>query len=423
MPASNSPTFTASSPSVPNKARKRILLVDDETAVLELFKLMFEPMKAHWEVHVSSNPTEALALVQQQPFEVVVSDMRMPGMSGIELLNAVMQISPKTARIILSGYADQEQAAKCAGAAHQFLLKPCDLATLSSTLSRVCALEIFLHNESLQALAARMTTLPSVPIVYFRLLKELQNPNTTIETVGELVAQDPSLTAKLLQLVNSAFFGISRRLANPVEAVQVLGINTIRSLAMGIQTFSCFKQSEVQAISIDRMWKHSLATGLVAKQIAQLAHTGPPMADEAFIAGLLHDLGILMLSVNLPTQYQEATRLAKEQSIALWKAEEQVFGATHADVGAYLLGLWALPVPIVEAVALHHYPLKSIHCNFSPLTAVHVANALVRETACGTDPATHAVPLEETYLAACGVDKFIPYWRSKIAALELAAAA
>ena len=396
------------------RLKKRILFVDDELPILDLFSMMFRKVATDWDVALSRSGAEALALMDQQPFEVVVSDMRMPGMNGAQFLSKVMQRHPKTARLILSGYAEQEAVAKCIGAAHQFLMKPCDLATLQTTLKRVCSLDVFLRNDTLKALVVKMTVVPSVPSVYYRVLKELQSPNASAESIGEIVALDPGMTAKLLQLVNSAFFGFSRKVCNPSEAVQMLGIATVRSLAVSIHAFSCFEQSKVAFFSIGQMWNHSLHTGLYAQKIAQSARMGRPTTEEAFIAGLLHDLGKLMMCANMPDRYQQAQALAREKQITIRDAEQQVFGATHADVGAYLLGLWGLPVPIVEAVALHHQPLKAISRSFTPLVAVHVANVLDHEYT-GEDGGAIASGLDQEFLKQVGVLDQVDDWRTQLA--------
>jgi len=400
-----------------NGTRKKIIFVDDEPTILECFEILFQPMSHEWDLSFQTSGIEALALMKKKNFDVIVSDMRMPGMNGAQLLVEVVQQHPHIVRFILSGYAEQEAVAKCVGAAHQFLMKPCDLETLKSALVRVCALDVFLRNDKLKALVSKMSVLPSVPSVYFRVLKELQSPYARIEKIGEIVATDPGMTAKLLQLVNSAFFGISRRISSPTEAVQFLGLGTVRSLALSIHAFSSFEESKATAFSVQRVWNHSLQTGLGARKIAQLVNEDVQMADEAFIAGLLHDLGKMMLCSNNADEYERASDLARNQHITIGEAEQQIFGATHADIGAYLLGLWGLPVSIVEGVALHHTPGKAALRNFSPLTAVHVANVLQHETAPeskGEAPAS----LDADYLAGLRLQEYLPQWRAAISRIS-----
>jgi len=390
--------------------KKRLLFVDDEPGMLDLFRLMFKGMNEQWEMFFATSGPDALALLEKMPFEVIITDMRMPGMNGAQLLSEVMHRYPRTARIILSGYAEQEAVAKCVGAAHQYLIKPSDLATLKSTLSRVCALDLFLSNETLKALVSKMGVLPSLPSLYFRILQELQSPFASIERIGEIVTMDPAMTAKMLQLVNSAFFGVSRKIANAAEAVSLLGVGTVRSLAISLHAFSCFDQSKLNEFSFERIWDHSMTTGVLAKKITQLRNVERTMADESFIAGLLHDIGKLMMISNLPDQYRQALTLARQKPLTISEAEREVFGATHADVGAYLLGLWGLPVPIVEAVALHHTPSKNISRHFSPLTAVHVADVLEHERS-GSPNSISSPHLDADYLAEANLQNEVTHWR------------
>jgi HD-like signal output (HDOD) protein len=394
--------------------RKRILFVDDEPAILELYRLMFKAMNQEWDLSFARSGTEALAVMEKLPVEVVVTDMRMSGMNGAQLLNEVMQRYPKTVRLILSGYAEQEAVAKCVGAAHQYLMKPCDFPTLKSTLVRVCALDVFLRNDTLKQLVARMGALPSLPSLYFRILQELQSPNSSTERIGEIVAMDPAMTAKILQLVNSAFFGVRRKISNTAEAVQLLGVGTVRSLAISIHAFSCFDQAKLKQFPFEALWNHSLIVGVCAKKITQMHGDDAVMGDEAFIAGLLHDIGKLMMAANLSDQYRAASDLVTQKQIPAWQAEQQVFGADHSEVGAYLLGLWGLPVPIVEAVALHHCPAKNVNGAFCPLTAVHVANALHHEVSGLTATEPRSL-IDLGYLAGLGLKDSLESWRQRFA--------
>ena len=390
--------------------KKRILFVDDEPLMGDLFRLMFESMKDEWELYFANSGPEALELLEKIPCEVVVSDMRMPGMNGAQLLNEVMKRYPRTARIILSGFAERETVAKCVGAAHQFLQKPSDILTLKQTLTRVCALDLFLQDEKLRALVAQMGVLPSSPSLYFRVLQELQAPDASAERIGELVGMDLAMTGKLLQLVNSASFGISCKISNPTEAVRFLGVGMVRSLALAIHAFSCFDQAKLAEFSFARIWNHSVTVGVFARRMSQLEGAETMMVDEAFIAGLLHDIGKLMLITNMTDDYRGVMSLVHHQQMSVSAAESKIFGATHAEVGAYLLGLWGLPVPIVEAVALHHHPGTSINRLFCPLTAVHVANCLEVERSGGTYGEARSA-LDTEYLARLGLVDSVDRWR------------
>ena len=390
--------------------KKRVLFVDDETALLDLYKAVFDDERDQWEINYAPSANQALDIMGEEPMDVVVSDMRMPGMSGAQLLQETMKRHPKTSRLIMSGYADAEQIAQCLGATHQFIAKPFELGTLRGTIGRVCALDNCLLDDKLKSLVSQLRTLPSLPSLYFRIIEALSVEETTLEQIGKIIASDPSMTAKMLQLVNSAFFGIARRIANPVEAVQFLGVGRVRSLVLSLHVFSRFEQSRFKNFSIEQVWKHSMSTGLVAQKIARLQKMDRAFQDETYVAGMLHDIGKVMLAASLPEQYEKAVAMTTEERIPLRDAEREIFGATHDQVGAYLLGLWGLPITIVEAVAFHHEPQQSAILAFSPLTAVHAASVLehdIREPKADTKD----IPLDREYLAKLNLNDRVKGWR------------
>jgi HD-like signal output (HDOD) protein len=374
---------------------------------------MLRSMRAEWEMEFVDGAEAALRLLNQKPFDVIVSDMRMPRMNGAELLAEVMKRHPNTVRLILSGYADKDLILKCVGSTHQYLAKPCDAESLKATVARASNLEDSLHNVRLKTLVCQMNRLPSVPTLYMQVVEKASRAGASIEDIGAVISRDIGMTAQVLKLTNSAFFGLPRQLASADEAVAYLGLETIKSLVLSIHAFSQFEKTETGPLKIESLWNHSMQVAGLAKRISKLEGQESNAAEEAFTSGMLHDIGKLVLSVNLPKDYTEATRLA-QSGMELPAAEEQVFGANHADVGGYLIGLWGLPVPVVEAVALHHCPTRSTQAGFSPLTSVHAANALEREQSHSANGAS-APPLDAQYLSRVGVSSRLPAWRQMMA--------
>jgi len=390
--------------------KKRILFVDDEEFALRGLDRLLRSMREEWEMEFLDSGEKALARMAEAPFDVIISDMRMPGMNGAELLNEVMKRHPKTVRLILSGYADRELILKCVGSTHQYLAKPCDAKTLKLTVQRAAHLEESLKSEKLRLLVNRCSILPSVPALYSEIIEALQNPETDVETIGAIVVKDVAMTAKILKLVNSAFFGLGHEISSPSEAVAYLGTDTINSLILATNAFSNSDKIQLDGFSMELLWTHSLAVASAAKAIAFYEGADRKLTDEAYVAGLLHDVGKLVFAINLPQEYSAALNLARENKIPLHLAEKQIFGADHADVGGYLLGLWGLPVPVVEAIALHHSPNFALLKSFSPLTAVHAGNVL----AAAEKPAVSGVPASEAdlnYLSAAGVKNQLNAWR------------
>ncbi|HLH55625.1 MAG TPA: response regulator [Verrucomicrobiae bacterium] len=389
---------------------KRVLFVDDESLVLQGLQRLLRPMRGEWEmVFVESGP-KALEMMEKAPFDVVVSDMRMPGMNGAELLGEVLKRFPKTVRLVLSGHADRDLVLKCVGSAHQYLSKPCQPEDLKAAIVRASGLEQSLRDQNLRQLISKMDRLPSIPALYAELVEMLQDPEVGVEEIGQLVAKDLGMTAKILKLVNSAFFGLGRAIASPAEAVSYLGVDTIKSLVLSIHAFSQFSTSRVPGFSIDGLWVESQQTAGVAKEIMRQEDFDQKVTDEAFVAGLLHDTGKLILASNFPAEYTQALRAAEQGTPALLAAEENTFGANHAEIGGYLLGLWGLPVRVVEAIALHHQPGKCVNPVFSPLTAVHLGAGLVKFHS-ATDLEMLKTEIDLQYLERLGLAGRLERWR------------
>jgi HD-like signal output (HDOD) protein/CheY-like chemotaxis protein len=394
--------------------KKRILFVDDEAMILQGLQRMLRSMRADWEMEFVDGAEAALRLLGQKPFDVIVSDMRMPRMNGAELLTEVMKRHPTIVRLILSGYADKDLILKCVGSTHQYLAKPCDTDSLKATIARASNLEDSFRNERLKTLVRQMKHLPSIPTLYTQVVKKISRPDTSVEEIGALIGRDISMTAQVLKLANSAFFGLQQQLSSPEEAVAYLGLDTIKSLVLSIHAFSQFDKAETGALKIAALWSHSLQVASSAKRISKLEGQDAKSAEEAFTAGLLHDIGKLVLAINLPNEYSEAVRLA-HTGLELPLAEHQVFSFNHADVGGYLIGLWGLPVPVVEAVALHHCPSRATQTAFSPLTSVHAANVLEWERANSVN-GTPGPQFDDGYLGLAGVSCRLVAWREALQA-------
>jgi len=285
--------------------RKRwLLFVDDEPLVLKGLERMMRSMRREWEMRFVSSGSEALKIMHRQSFDAIISDMRMPGMDGAQLLTEVMKSHPDAVRIILSGQLDQEMTMKTVRSAHQHLAKPCEPEILKSTLAQAFALRDILLNDNLKKLVSRIESLPSLPSLYLEIMEELQSANTSFQKVGEIIAKDVGMTAKILQMVNSAFFGLYRRISKPQEAVSLLGFETIKSLVLTAKIFSQFDQKKLVEFSLDELWTHSMLTGLFAKTISQTESNMGEGSDDAYLAGLLHDLGKLVLAQNLSDLYR-----------------------------------------------------------------------------------------------------------------------
>jgi HD-like signal output (HDOD) protein/CheY-like chemotaxis protein len=390
---------------------KTLLFVDDEPNVLQGLQRQLRPMRQEWNMNFMDGGQKALDFMATHPVDIVVSDMMMPGMDGSQLLTEVLKRHPQTVRIILSGHAEREAVLRLVGPAHQYLSKPCDADELRKAIARALSLRDLLGNERLKQLATRVKNLPTLPTLYNELTGELRQESPDMDRIGKIISRDIGMTAKMLQLVNSAFFGLAQPINNPQDAVIYLGLNTIRSLALSVGIFSQYDEKLCRLFSLDVLASHSWTVGVLARGVAHMEGQELKILDQCFLAGLLHDVGQLVLAAGLHEEYTEVIAKTSQQNLPVWQVEQELFGASHADVGAYLLALWGLPNPIIEAVAMHHEPSRSAAPEFSPAIAVHVADVFAHEFS-GIKTEVPLPQLDTAHLTTIGFAGRIETWRA-----------
>jgi HD-like signal output (HDOD) protein len=355
-----------------------VLFVDDEPAILELLPRVLADRRGNWRMRFAESAAKGLEWMSREPFDVVVSDLKMPGMNGIEFLKEVRERYPLSARIIYSSYSDQRSILECVGIIHQFLPKPCPLEIFKSSIERAAMIRTLLPNLAMREKVSKMERVLSMPPLYLELVHQLQSEETFIEDIAMTVSKDIGMTAQILKIVNSAFFGLAQPTSNLAEAIGYLGIDSVKYLVLAVGIFSQFQSRKLGGISLETLWQHSVRTGNAARLITKSEGGGCQMADDALAGGLLHDLGKLVMASAYPDRYEDVGRKAAEERTEWLVEERKAFGFDHAEVGGYLLGLWGLPPAVVEAVAFHHFPTKSEAPGFTALTAVHAANVLVQ---------------------------------------------
>jgi HD-like signal output (HDOD) protein len=281
----------------------------------------------------------------------VITDMRMPHIDGLEVLTAVKEKSPRTIRIILSGYAESAVVLAALPLVHQFLSKPCDAKTLRAVIER-CGMDSRLPDDrTLIGLVGSMACLPSTPSVLAELRRATADPDVAIDELIEICERDPALAAKVLQIANTAHFRGDVSMTSSIKiAVATLGTEVMRSLATSEMV--SLPSGAVCEAMIDTLQQQAVE----AARRARRSVTDPARADEAYTAGLLHDIGRLVLAHELGEAYLPAVEAAATTGAPLWECEQRLLGVTHQAVGAHLLGIWALPPELVEACERHHDP-------------------------------------------------------------------
>jgi len=331
-------------------------------------------MRTEWNMVFSGGGVEALQALERQTFDIVVTDLKMPGMNGAELLEEVRKRSPQSLRMILSGQADRETILRTVNPTHQYLSKPCEGEELKSRLIRAFALRDLLSNPELKGVVSRLDSLPSLPSLYLELNEELSKTEQSLEKVSRLVAADMAMTAKILQLVNSAFFGLRVEISDATRAIALLGFDIVKSLVLSAHIFSAFKTNLLSDADLQYLWQHSARTANYAKIIAKRENSDQKMTDDCFTAALLHDAGKLVMAFALREKYKAVVERVRREELGVYEAERDIFGCSHAEIAAYLFGLWSLPQRVIEAVAWHHTPSESPGDKFSVTAAVHLGS-------------------------------------------------
>jgi HD-like signal output (HDOD) protein len=386
--------------------RARILFVDDEVAVLQGLRDFLRKERHRWEVVFVSTGQHALDELAKAPFDLVITDMRMPGMDGADLLAKVKELYPAAARMVLSGQASREAVLRAMPLAQQFLAKPCEAPEVQAVIERTFGLKALLANERILGIIGTLESLPSVPKTYLELTATAAQQTSTIADLADIVERDPATSAKVLQLVNSAYFGGQQRATSIRGAVSYLGVDLVKGLALASSTFSTAENLSVEGFSLEELRSSSLLVAQVARRLV----VNQKLRDEAFTTGLIHDVGKIVMAIGLPAEYSRVAAEAARSGLSTHLVEHEIFGVSHAEVGAYLLGLWGLPFSIVEAVAYHHRPGAVLEGDCELLAAVHAADALVD---------SRGVAVDKNFLALKGFDSRLPQWQA-IAAQEAA---
>jgi len=355
-----------------------VLFVDGDAQLLKSLERLIASRHTNWKARFAHDGIEALQTLHEQACDVIISDADLKAMSGSALLDQVKEHWPMTLRILLTDQMDQKAISSLLKSAHQLLSKPCPLHQLVDAVECAISLRSLYMNEAVRGIIHRMTQLPVVPRIYMELTQELRKDDCAPNALGAIIARDMGLTAGILKLANSPFFGLSRRIESPQQAVSLLGVNILKGLVIYESVFKTLDPSHYPDFDVERLWMHSLDQARCCKAVAKAEGKRGQDLDNAFSAGLLHDIGKIVLAEGCPEEYVRVVRKSQSENRPLVESETALLGITHAEVGAYLLGLWAFPEPVVIAIAQHHDPSRDEHPSL--LTAIlHSVDVLMHD--------------------------------------------
>jgi putative nucleotidyltransferase with HDIG domain len=386
----------------------RIMFVDDDVNVLEAMQRTMRPMRHEWSMEFVSSGSEALERLARTPADVIVTEMCMPGMDGWQLLAEVKALYPQTVRLVLSGHADPGAIMRLVGTAHQYIAKPGETATLKAAIAQTQLLKRLLSSDRLAALVGSVGILPSCPKAFQEISACLRQPTASAADAARIIGRDAAMTANLMKLVNSAFFGSWRPISSVERALAYLGLDTVAALALGHSLFQNGGSSAPGGVNLESLWQHSLRTAMAARAIALVEKLPTARVEEAFLAGMLHDIGrVVYATRSAPNPGEPA---GSDEDTA-----EQV-DLHHAEVGACLLGLWGFPSNIVAAVALHHAPIYRADNGFDLTVLINIADRL-SDAHGAKAPGAVELGIEPGLLEGLGLLNHLPQWLAALAVL------
>jgi putative nucleotidyltransferase with HDIG domain len=395
-------------------ATKSILLaVDDPQTLVDIH----QALGAEWEATTVASEADALGQLAERSFNALLVDFNLGSPDASELLNQALEKRPETSRFLLAYEADLALVAAKVLGSHQILPKPVEPASLKSRIEN--GINDCNSNESGSDATKDANGKPIIPSVYSDVLKALDTPGVTNEEVGELIARDGALTIEVLRLTRSAYMGIPSNLTDPAEAVETLGLEPVKALVMALRFLAEHNHLRPGYLSLDQIWQHSVNVAQIARDLVLFETKDRTLAAQALTAGLLHDLGKVVLVTNFDDLYGRVHSLARKQPVPLWDIEKEMFGANHGEIGACLVGMWNMPSSVVDAAAFHHEPPLGESEQLTALAAVHIANVLERELR-ANDEFRVAPVINTTFLNELGLLQRLPIWRARSANRDLA---
>jgi HD-like signal output (HDOD) protein len=405
----NSPSATGAMGAVLVPKRKiRVMFVDDDPMVVRGIARNMSMMGTKMSITVRTSAAEALATLEKEMVDVIITDLCMPEVDGAALLEEVRARYPTILRFILSGEARPEIMLKATRMAHQYLSKPCETALLHKTIIDTLARMEAITNPEVSKTISRLEGVPSRQASLAEFLRLLNDNNAPLDQIATSLKKDPGLCARLLKVSNSPYFGHSGSIESLDDAIGLLGMDMIVSMAATHKLFAVTPPPSSSNLHLDVLWEHCVYVSSLVRHIGNRLKVPQAVLREASTASLLHDIGKLVLAYAAPSGFAAAYTRAKADHMPGWQAEYYIFGNHHAEIGGCLLKLWGLPAAVVDAVSMHHTPHHSMENRVGPVTLVHIADAVAHA---GTNDGATTF-LDGAHLKALNLPEDMDYWLS-----------
>lgn len=349
---------------------KRILFVDDETQILRSITRLF--MDTEYEVLTAESGADALDLLEAEQVDVIVSDMKMPKMTGYELLSQVKKRFPNVVRIILSGFSDERIVfdALQKNIAKLYILKPWENTVLINTIEKVFQIEnVLRNNQKVLKLVNNAEELPTIKSSYQKIIHVIENEQEIYKIV-EAIEADNSIVIKLLHIVNSSYYAV--KTGSIKRAVAYLGLDNIKNIVLASAFIDGLNFNSKDNKRIEELWEHAF----IANRIISIIYSeflNKKIPETEMNAGLLSNVGIIFMIHSFHDKYMEIFGEVEKKDVSIVELENKAFETNHQEIGGYLLQWWDIPLPIVESALYHHEPFNENIINKQIVLAAHIA--------------------------------------------------
>ena len=353
----------------------KILFIDDEEKVLEAIENQLFVKLDIWQTDFAGSGEDAIKMMEETAYDVVVSDMRMPGMDGAAVLTYVRDNYPNAMRVVLSGHAIPEAAIAAIPYAHQYLAKPCKQETLIETIENTLKIRDTSDDPDVRLGISKVMDLPTHLGVYTELVSVLDCGNSDFEDIAAVIEKDPSLTMKVMFVANSALFATANPAESTYEAVQRLGGQALKMLVLAVEISGLIDDGE-DAAAIERREHQERVTQIMGV----LLYDHPRHQMSGAIAAILHDLGFMVYMNFITERYERAVLSRSDCKSRRVELEIEEFGISYAHLGALLLNLWRLPDAVTSAVKNQHSKNKEDFVDAPVSVSLMLADFLVEDT-------------------------------------------
>ena len=352
----------------------KVLVVDDDPLILKALHRTFCVRWPDWEIIAVTSGEMAVGWLTRSPFDLVLTDMQMPGMDGSLVLKMARELQPNAVRVVLSGHAPLLRIMEAQGDYHRFLTKPIDPNELMTILGGFCLESSDIGTQKARALVAGLDGIPCLPRNLVRLRGLLETPNPSLAEIHREVSQDIGMAAKILKLVNSAYLSFGRSITDLNQAVKYLGAEVIHELVMGQNVLASAVDVTPEGLDLEGLWSHSRSVGREASALILKETGSEAAAAEAYSIGLLHDVGMVVLATQPSSGYRAILERVVTKGANLPSLEREKYGTDHIQIGAQLMSLWGLPESFISVIREHHAHRLVDHTTLISL-ALQVAQA------------------------------------------------